>query len=85
MILIIGMDTLTPLERSERMSHVRGKDTKPELLVRHLNGRISMRLEWLWRPLLRRCRRVKQKGESFSRVLKQDVEPPPGALTNPES
>ena len=29
-------DTLTPAERSERMSHVRGKDTKPEMLVRRL-------------------------------------------------
>ena len=30
------MDTLTPEERSERMSRVRGKDTKPEMLVRRL-------------------------------------------------
>lgn len=30
------MDTLTPAERSQRMSLVRGKDTKPELLVRRL-------------------------------------------------
>jgi len=30
------MDTLTPAERSRRMSLVRGKDTKPELLVRRL-------------------------------------------------
>jgi DNA mismatch endonuclease (patch repair protein) len=30
------MDTLTPVERSRRMSLVRGKDTKPELLVRRL-------------------------------------------------
>jgi DNA mismatch endonuclease (patch repair protein) len=30
------MDTLTPAERSERMSRVRSKDTKPELLVRSL-------------------------------------------------
>lgn len=29
-------DTLTPSERSERMSLVRNKDTKPELAVRHL-------------------------------------------------
>jgi len=28
------MDTLTPAQRSERMSRVRGRDTKPELLVR---------------------------------------------------
>lgn len=30
------MDTLTPEQRSERMSRVRGRDTKPELLVRRL-------------------------------------------------
>jgi len=30
------MDTLTPAERSERMSRVRGKDTVPELAVRRL-------------------------------------------------
>jgi DNA mismatch endonuclease, patch repair protein len=30
------VDTLTPLERSERMSRVRGKDTKPEWAVRRL-------------------------------------------------
>ena len=30
------IDTLTPRERSERMSRVRGKDTKPELTVRRL-------------------------------------------------
>lgn len=29
-------DTLTPNQRSERMSRVRGKDTKPELIVRRL-------------------------------------------------
>jgi DNA mismatch endonuclease (patch repair protein) len=28
------MDTLSPEQRSERMSRVRGRDTKPELLVR---------------------------------------------------
>lgn len=28
------MDTLTPVQRSERMSRVRGRDTQPELLVR---------------------------------------------------
>lgn len=27
-------DTMTPAERSERMSRIRGRDTKPELLVR---------------------------------------------------
>lgn len=30
------MDTLTEAERSARMSRVRGKDTKPEMLVRRL-------------------------------------------------
>jgi DNA mismatch endonuclease (patch repair protein) len=30
------MDTLSPQERSERMSLVKAKDTKPELLVRRL-------------------------------------------------
>lgn len=31
-----AMDTLTAEQRSERMSRVRGRDTKPELLVRRL-------------------------------------------------
>ncbi len=31
-----SMDTLTPWERSHRMSLVRGKDTKPELTVRRI-------------------------------------------------
>lgn len=30
------MDTLTPKQRSERMSRVRAKDTKPEMVVRRL-------------------------------------------------
>lgn len=30
------MDTLSPQERSERMGRVRGKDTKPEMIVRRL-------------------------------------------------
>jgi len=30
------MDTLTPKQRSERMARVRGRDTKPELVVRRL-------------------------------------------------
>lgn len=30
------MDTLTPEQRSERMSRVRGRDTKPEMVVRRL-------------------------------------------------
>lgn len=29
-------DTLTKAERGERMSHVRGKDSKPEMVVRRL-------------------------------------------------
>lgn len=32
----LPMDTLTPEQRSKRMSRVRGRDTKPELLVRRL-------------------------------------------------
>lgn len=31
-----AVDTLSPEQRSERMSRVRGKDTKPELIVRQL-------------------------------------------------
>ncbi len=30
------MDTLTPAERSERMSRVRSQDTRPEMIVRRL-------------------------------------------------
>lgn len=30
------MDTLTPSERSERMSRIRSRDTKPEMAVRRL-------------------------------------------------
>ncbi len=37
------MDTLTPAQRSERMSRVRSKDTKPELLVRSLVHRMGFR------------------------------------------
>lgn len=37
------MDTLTPAERSERMSRVRSKDTKPEMLVRGLVHRMGYR------------------------------------------
>lgn len=32
----LRMDSLSPHERSERMSRVRGKDTKPEMVVRRL-------------------------------------------------
>ena len=37
------MDTLTPAERSERMSRVRNKDTKPEWIVRRLVHRLGFR------------------------------------------
>jgi DNA mismatch endonuclease (patch repair protein) len=37
------MDTLTAAERSERMSRVRSKDTKPEMLVRTLVHRMGFR------------------------------------------
>lgn len=37
------MDTLTPAERSARMARVRGKDTRPELLVRRLAHRLGYR------------------------------------------
>lgn len=35
-VLSEAMDTLTPEQRSERMSRVRGRDTKPEMIVRRL-------------------------------------------------
>jgi hypothetical protein len=37
------MDTPTPAGRSERMSRVRSKDTKPEMLVRSLVHRMGYR------------------------------------------
>jgi len=37
------MDTLSPAERSERMSRVRSKDTKPELVVRRFVHRMGYR------------------------------------------
>ena len=37
------MDTLSPAERSERMSRVRAKDTRPELRVRQLAHRLGYR------------------------------------------
>ena len=37
------MDTLTPAQRSERMSRVRSKDTKPEMLVRSLVHKMGYR------------------------------------------
>jgi DNA mismatch endonuclease (patch repair protein) len=36
-------DTLTPRERSERMSLVRGRDTKPEIIVRKLTHGMGYR------------------------------------------
>ncbi|MGI8992555.1 MAG: very short patch repair endonuclease [Bryobacteraceae bacterium] len=40
---MIGMDSLTPAARSERMSRVRSKDTKPEMIVRRLVHRMGYR------------------------------------------
>lgn len=37
------LDTLSPEQRSERMSRVRAKDTKPELTVRHLAWALGYR------------------------------------------
>lgn len=37
------MDILTPEQRSERMSKVRGRDTKPEMLVRRLTHSVGYR------------------------------------------
>ena len=37
------VDTLAPLERSRRMAAIRGKNTKPELLVRRLVHRLGYR------------------------------------------
>ena len=37
------MDTLTPAQRSERMSRIRSKNTKPELAVRSLVHRMGYR------------------------------------------
>ena len=37
------MDSLTPAERSERMSRIKGKNTKPELIVRSLIHRMGYR------------------------------------------
>ena len=36
-------DTLSPIERSERMRRVRGKDTAPELLVRRMVHKMGFR------------------------------------------
>ena len=37
------MDTLAPVQRSERMSRVKSKDTKPELAVRQILSRLGFR------------------------------------------
>lgn len=37
------MDTLTPQQRSERMSRVKGKDTRPEMVVRRLVHALGFR------------------------------------------
>lgn len=37
------VDTLSPASRSIRMSKIKGKDTKPELLVRRLTHRLGYR------------------------------------------
>jgi DNA mismatch endonuclease (patch repair protein) len=37
------MDTLTTAQRSERMARIRSKNTKPELIVRHLVHRLGYR------------------------------------------
>ena len=39
----VTADTLTPAQRSERMSRVRSKDTKPEIAVRRLVHRMGYR------------------------------------------
>jgi DNA mismatch endonuclease (patch repair protein) len=37
------MDTLTPAQRSERMSRVRSKNTKPEMVIRRLVHKMGFR------------------------------------------
>lgn len=37
------MDTLTPEERSKRMSKIRGRDTRPEMAVRRIVHRLKYR------------------------------------------
>jgi DNA mismatch endonuclease (patch repair protein) len=39
----LGMDTLSPKQRSARMSLVRGTDTKPEMFVRRMVHRMGYR------------------------------------------
>ena len=45
------IDTLTPKERSERMSRIRGKDTKPEMIVRRLAHGMGYRYRLHYRNL----------------------------------
>lgn len=45
------MDTLTPSERSKRMSLVRGQDTKPEMRVRRLTHALGYRYRFHRRDL----------------------------------
>jgi len=37
------VDSLTPAQRSERMSRIRGKDSQPELALRHVLHRLGLR------------------------------------------
>ncbi|MGZ7132495.1 MAG: very short patch repair endonuclease [Halobacteriota archaeon] len=37
------VDFLTPTQRSERMSRIRGKDSQPELALRHVLHRLGLR------------------------------------------
>ncbi len=37
------MDTLTPAQRSERMSRVRSTNTKPEMVIRRLVHKMGFR------------------------------------------
>jgi DNA mismatch endonuclease (patch repair protein) len=41
--MIVVADTLTRMERSERMSRVRNRDTKPEMVIRRLLHRLGFR------------------------------------------
>lgn len=45
------MDTITAQRRSENMSRIRGKDTKPELAVRHLAHGLGYRFRLYRRDL----------------------------------
>lgn len=45
------VDNLTPAQRSERMARVRGKDTKPELIVRRLVHGMGFRYRLYYKGL----------------------------------